>query len=319
MPQYTIMTYNIEHMNRWFENNQIKADKTSTAQAAADVISDINPHLLGICEAANDPAEHQHFINNFLPGSGYKLAAGKSRGAQNLVFYYRDPFKTVDIDSSWDVYKPWSNDIENLGIKETHKWYRRPLEVVFRIGTGGPKLRAILIHSKSKGIFDVVDLHRFQALSEANRKRWIGQALQLRGRLDNLLSVNNPIPIVVMGDFNDSPGLDPYEKTLGRSFLETVMGSVFNPSHVMHNPLHAIWEAAAKNKKPWTARFPDPIVTNPLHRKHQVLIDHILLTPDMLTPNCLVKYVNGTAAICPKNTTAYTASDHLGVYCSLQA
>lgn len=237
MPEFTLMSYNIQHMNKMFENNVIKQNQIDRAQKIANVILNNNPHVLGICEAPNDPDEHQHFIDNYLSGASFKLAHGSSRGAQNLVFYYRDPFIVESIDSAIDFYEPWVIDIDNDGLKEHHKFYRKPLEVVFKIGASGPKLRIIIVHTKSKAIFDVVDFHNFQKISLADRKRLVAQAYKLRERLDELIQEANPIPFIILGDMNDGPGLDPYEKILGRSFVETTLGSVYKPVLTLHNAL----------------------------------------------------------------------------------
>ena len=98
MPQFTIMSYNIENMNQMFESNQIKPNEQQRAQKIAEVIQGIHPHVLGICEAANAQEENQFFIDNYLQNSGYQIAQGTSRGAQNLVFYYRDPVSVDAID-----------------------------------------------------------------------------------------------------------------------------------------------------------------------------------------------------------------------------
>ena len=183
MPRYVLMSYNIEHMNKMFENNAVKARYRDRAGKIAEVILSINPHVLGICEAANAPEEHEHFIDNYLPGSGYRLAHGRSRGGQNLVFYYRDPIRVVSVDDAYSFYNPWVEDIDDDGLSERHKWERRPLEAVFEIGDGGPRFRCILVHTKSKGVFSVVDFHNFQNIALANRKRLVGQAHKLRKRL----------------------------------------------------------------------------------------------------------------------------------------
>jgi hypothetical protein len=132
MPEFTIMAYNIEHMNLMFENNVIKSRKRERAQKIAKIIQDINLHVLGICEAANSPDEHKHFIENYLSGSGYQLAQGVSRGGQNLVFYYRDPFTIKSIDDAFSFYDSWIADIEEDGLNEQHKWERKPLEELYR-------------------------------------------------------------------------------------------------------------------------------------------------------------------------------------------
>ncbi|TKJ32455.1 hypothetical protein CEE39_05340 [bacterium (candidate division B38) B3_B38] len=318
MPEFTIMSFNIEHMNLMFEDNVIKPNEQQRARKIARVIQDINPHVLGICEAANSPDEHNHFLNNYLPGSGYQLAHGVSRGSQNLVFYYRQPFSVVSIDDALSRYEPWEADIEADGLKERLKWDRKPLEAVAEIGSGGPRLRIILVHTKSKGIFSVVDLHDFQKISLANRKRLVGQALKLRNRLDQLLEEPNPLPTIVMGDMNDGPGLDPFEKMIGRSFVETVMGSVYNPGKIFHNALWWMTKESGLKKQLWTADFPDPIVSHPLGYRHRVWIDHILVSPDMLRPANPVRYIMDSGKVGAKNRDSRQASDHFAVYCNIE-
>jgi hypothetical protein len=174
MPEYTIMCYNIEHMNKMFENNTVKEEQRDRAKKIGAIIEKINPSILGICEAANSPEEHKHFIETYLSNSNYKLAHGISRGAQNLVFYYQDPFSVISVDNDISFYKPWEDDIDEDGLKERYKWDRIPLEVVFKTN-GGQKLRVILVHAKSKGVFSVVDLYNYQKIALANRKRLVSQ------------------------------------------------------------------------------------------------------------------------------------------------
>ena len=316
MSQFTIMCYNIEHMNRMFEGNAVKPNQRQRAQKIAGVIQSIDPDVLGICEAANSSDEHAHFIANYLTGSGYQLACGTSRGGQNLVFYYRAPFSVVSIDDAFSFYDPWTADIEEDGLRENHKWERKPLEVLLKIGGDDAQLRIILVHTKSKGVFSVVDLYDFQKISLANRKRLVGQAIRLRERLEQL--VHGPDSIIVMGDMNDGPGLDPFERMMGRSFVETVMGSIYNPGEIFHNVLWWMSENAGSRKDLWTADFPDPIVASPLGYRHRVWLDHILVSPDMLSSDNKVRYVTGSGKIGAKNRNSREASDHYPVYCKIE-
>ena len=318
MAQFVVMTYNIEWMNLMFRNNVIKSTQRDRAQKIAQVIQGINPHVLGICEAANSPDEHRHFIDNYLPGSGYQLAHGASRGGQNLVFYYRSPFSLVSVDGAISYYGPWEDDVDRDGLRERHKWERKPLEAVFEIGQAGPQLRTILVHTKSKGVFSVVDLHDFQRIAYANRVRLTGQATRLRSRLDALLQEQDSLSTIVMGDLNDGPGLDPYEKMLGRSFVETLMRSVFEPGTVLHNTLWWMSKGSRTKRDLWTVAFPDPIVTSPLGWKHRVWLDHILVSPDMLEPANSVRCLVDSGRIAPKNRDSREASDHSGVYCTIE-
>lgn len=239
-----------------FSNNVVKPTQQDRAQETAKVITDVGPDLMGICEAANEKAEHEHFSNTYLPGSNYKVALGASRGAQNLVFYHKNLFKPVSIDADIAFYEPWDEDVDKDKLKEHHKWDRKPLEAVFEIGNAGPRIMFVLVHPKSKGVFDVVDVHDFEDISQANRTRLIGQALKLRERIDNLMKPADPLPTVVLGDMNDGPGLDFYERNLGTSFVETVMGSVFDPQTVFRNSLYWMTETTVMRKELYTVEFP---------------------------------------------------------------
>ncbi len=321
MTVYRVMAYNIEHMNRMFLNEVITKDKDKErATKIAQVIKGIKPHVLGISEAANDVDEHDHFISTYLAGLGYKIAMGVSRGAQNLVIYYRDPFIPISTDAELDFYDPWQLDLDDDKVVERFAWDRKPLEVVFQIGADGPNVMVILVHSKSKGVFSVVDLANFQKISLGNRKRLVAQALKLRERLDQLISPEtpDPLPVIVMGDMNDGPGLDAFESIVGKSFVETVIGSVFEPDGIFHNVLWHMTRTSKTKKDLWTADFPDPIVNNPLGWKHRIWIDHILVSPNMLENDSPVKYVMDSGQIGKKNPDSRKASDHFPVYCEIE-
>lgn len=313
MPNYTITAYNIQHMNRMFDNDVIRDNYQARAQAIATVINRIDPHVLAISEAANSNVENQHFIDDFL-GGRYQLVSGASRGAQNLVFYIRAPFQLVSVDDAIDFYDPWNVDIDSDKVTERIRWERKPLEVTLSIGggAGAQRVRLILVHSKSKGVFDVVDLSRFQTISMGNRKKLVAQGARLRERLDDLLAEANPIPTVVLGDMNDGPGLDPHERVLGRSFVEHVMGSVFAPQNIFTNALFHI-----PNKDRWTADFPDPIVRNPRGFNHRVWIDHILTSPDLIRANNPIRLVDNSGRIDDRDNSSRLASDHFAISCTL--
>jgi endonuclease/exonuclease/phosphatase family metal-dependent hydrolase len=315
MSQFTVMGYNIEHMNKLFEDTAIKEKEKKRAQKIATVIKKINPHVLGICEAANDPQEHEHFIEHYLSDE-YHFAHGKSRGTQNLVFYYRDPFTVSSVDAAYDFYQPWSGDIDDDGLNEQYRWERVPLEVTFTVGDNGPQILIILVHAKSKGVFDIVDFHSFEKVSLANRKRLVSQAIKFRERLDQLLKDVSHPPILVMGDMNDGPGLDPFEKMMGKSFMETVMGSVYYPKNIFYN---ALWTPDQK-KRPWTVEFADPIVRHPLGWGHRVWIDHILVSPDMVAaqPPAGFHLVKDSGEIGYQRRDEPKASDHFPVYCKIE-
>ena len=319
MPDYVLMIYNIKWMNSMFRHGQIKNSKKEQAESAAQVITRIHPHVLGICEAANERAEHNHFIQQYL-NNEYSVCMGSSRGGQNLVYYYRSPVEEVSVDSYISNYNPWTTDIDDDGLDERYKWERKPLEAIFRLGNEGPMLRIILVHTKSKIVSSVVDLYGFQKIALANRKKLVAQAMHLRARLNDLITQDNALPVVLLGDMNDGPGLDPFERTVGLSFVETVIGSVFEPKGIFHDVLH--WMAKDDRREIreqlWTTDFPDPIVSAPFGGKHRVWLDHILISPDMLRSENHIRYVMCSGTIGDKDPVARKASDHYPVYCRIQ-
>jgi Endonuclease/Exonuclease/phosphatase family len=314
MAEFTVMSWNIAWMSRLFDAGLVKPGEVARARAIAKVIKRVDPDVLALCEAANDPAAHQSFIAGFL-GGGYRVAAGKSRGQQDLAVYYRDPLVAETVDDAFEEYGPWTDDVDADGVLEHFRWERRPLEVGFRVGPNGPRFRLLLVHTKSKAIFDVVDLAGFQNVSLGNRKKLVAQATRLRGRIDRLL--DDRVPLVLLGDLNDGPGLDAFERVLGGSFVEIVMGSVFEPERVLHNALAWMSRTAADREQLWTADFPDPIV-NATQWRHRIWIDHILASPDLLAPGAPLAVVRDSGRIAAKDATSRKASDHFAVYCRLR-
>jgi Endonuclease/Exonuclease/phosphatase family len=316
MAEHVVMAYNVKWMVLLFEGGVVKPDQVTRVRAIADVIQRVNPSILGLCEATNDRTAHEGFIAGFLPSSGYKLAAGQSRGRQDVVVYYRPPFEVVSIDDAYGYYDAWTDDVDQDGVEERLRWERRPLEVVFRVGANGPRFRLVFVHTKSKGIFDVTDLAGWQSVSLGIRKKLVAQATKLRTRVDKLLRAGESL--IVLGDFNDGPGMDAFERVLGGSFVENVMGSVFEPELVLHNTLAWMTRTSADRANLWTVEFPDPIVNPQRGLEHKVWIDHILASQDLIRDGGPLNVVRDSGRIATRDTIARKASDHFAVHCTLR-
>ncbi len=137
--------------------------------------------------------------------------------------------------------------------------------------------------------------------------------------MDDLVTAPESTPTIVLGDMNDGPGLDPYERTLGRSFVETVVGNVFEPEGIFHDSLWWMTKSSSDRRELWTADFPDPIVSHFMKFNHRVWIDHIVLSPDMLLATSPIRYVYDSGRIDERDATARDASDHRAVYCRIEA
>jgi endonuclease/exonuclease/phosphatase family metal-dependent hydrolase len=301
-------------MNSWFDRGRIKDQLSDRARNVARILAEMDADIVAICEGANSHAEHRRFLDEHLPNMGYRVALGKSRGAQNLVYYYRDSVEMKDVDDGHGYYADRVMDIEGDRVKEIAHFERRPLEATVVLPEA--EFMMILVHAKSKGVYDVADLPYYQMIASANRRRLIMQAIRLRGRLDELLDKRPQLPVVVLGDMNDGPGFDAYEKQLGRSFVETVMGSVFDPTSIFANAL--AWLREVNPQDLWTAEFVDPIVSHREGWKHRVWIDHILLSPHFRKPEASLGLVKHSGKVFQPARRIRPSSDHMPVFCDME-
>ncbi len=317
MSEIKIMSYNIENMKALFSKNQFASDSIDKVKSLERIIINQQPHILGIVEASDNIKHHQYFVDNTgLAGFGYKV--GKSdhvRRKQDLVVYYRDPFEILTMDENIEYYNEWVEDIDNDGIEEICRFKRKPLEILFRLKGTDVTLLVILVATKSKGVFSVNDLGNHQYLALANRKKLLAESKKIRRRVDQLMDEQPQLPLIVMGDFNDDPGMDSYEKILGASSIETIMGSIFEPDKILHNTLWHLCKSD-RSKDLWTTEYPDLIVHN--FGLHRAWLDHIFISPNLHAESAQFKYIMNSGDIIPKDADAKNASDHYAVFCRFQ-
>ncbi len=122
------------------------------------------------------------------------------------------------------------------------------------------------LHLKSKGVFSAYEWSKWWQMADANRRKLLAQATQLRLKfLDPYLL--NPqtrnIPLIVCGDINDGPGMDASEKRLFGSGIERLMGTMWKPHLCLRNALFDTLDPADQadlNFEPLkTTRYKDPI------------------------------------------------------------
>ncbi|WP_424978489.1 endonuclease/exonuclease/phosphatase family protein [Leisingera sp. S232] len=108
-----------------------------------------------------------------------------------------------------------------------------PLELAVKT-KGGPdkermELRLIGAHLKSKAPHGAKTKAEVTAAAIANRRKQLAQAIWLHRRVEEHVQAGDHV--IVMGDLNDGPGLDQYEKLFGQSSVEIVMGDLLNDPH----------------------------------------------------------------------------------------
>lgn len=292
-----LCSYNIENFNDLFTNsNTLKTDAKSRKreQAIRDVLQTVNADLIGVIEAPNTTSSGSQStiqcLENFAQWSQLRttkaLTGFHSRGRQELALLY-DPNKfsvrhapggktTSKKNPRFDG--EFQYDTDDDRIKEIYQFYRPPLEAGVKIKGNNRTFYLILAHTKSKGIFDSVDIVHWERDNMRNRRKLYAECTWIRHRVNEWLDKNRQV--VVMGDINDGPGMDSYEYQFARSAMEIIMGDLFQPQRILRNYAgRPKW--GAHGWEPSSTRFKDRITEKYVN----VLIDHILVSSDIKVSN----------------------------------
>lgn len=288
-----ICSYNIEWFNHLFNtDNSLKSGRSEQERLTAikNVLIRIDPDLVGIVEAPNTTTNLQQStvkkLENFAQSAGLRIRKAItgfiSAGTQEIAALY-DPDKlTVSYDPGGNANlkknPPFKGDFyfdtDDDRIQEVYKHYRPPLEARVRVNQSGTEFNIIVAHPKSKGIFNSMDILHWERESTRNRLKLYAECEWIRRRVDEWLNGNKHV--VVMGDFNDGPGMDFYELKYGHSAVEIVMGDIFEPEKILRNYAgKPKW--TVKGWKPASARYKDRVTEDDIN----VLIDHILVSPGL--------------------------------------
>ncbi len=177
-----------------------------------------------------------------------------------------DPQGVPRFDDSYRI------DLDVDSAPEKVRWSKPPLELAVETKSG-TALRLIGVHAKSKAPHGARRPDQVMRIAIENRRKQLAQCIWLRERVEEHLDAGEAL--MVLGDFNDGPGLDEYEKLFGRSGVEIVIGEeddlrMFDPhaEAVIQRPLG--W-------MPTSARF----WMADKRRWMQTLLDYVMVSPDL--------------------------------------
>ena len=144
-----------------------------------------------------------------------------------------------------------------------------PLELAVTT-KGGTPLRMIGAHLKSKAPHGARSKDEVTAVSIANRRKQLAQAIWLHRRVEEHVAAGEHV--VVIGDLNDGPGLDEFEKLFGQSSVEIVMGSLLNDPHAQS------LKQPRATALPSTSRFYNPETK----RYFGALLDYVMISHSLM-------------------------------------
>ncbi|MEH6836091.1 MULTISPECIES: endonuclease/exonuclease/phosphatase family protein [Falsihalocynthiibacter] len=158
-----------------------------------------------------------------------KCVCGFSNDTQQEIALMYDPRKLSAVHDPQGGEPPLSPqfdqefhmDIDVDGMEDSIVFSKPPLEITLTTQSG-ETLRLIGVHAKSKAPYGAKDKDEEIRIAIENRRKQLAQCIWVRRRVVEHLGRGQDV--VVMGDFNDGPGLDEYEKLFGRSGVEVVLG-----------------------------------------------------------------------------------------------
>ncbi len=164
-------------------------------------------------------------------------------------------------------------DLDTDARPEIVSFSKPPLEAAVTTRAGA-NLRLIGVHVKSKAPHGARGREEIIRLSIQNRRKQLAQCIWLRGRVEEHLERNEDL--IVLGDFNDGPGLDEFEKLFGKSGIEIVMGEEGCPC--LHDPHARMALTRRVGTMPATARF------YLAHQKRylQALLDYVMVSDSLM-------------------------------------
>ncbi len=167
----------------------------------------------------------------------------------------------------------WDLDVDTA--PELIRFSKPPLELAITTKSG-KQLRMIGVHAKSKAPHGANSPDEVMRLSITNRQKQLAQCIWVRQRAEAHLAAGDSL--IIMGDFNDGPGLDEYEKLFGKSGVEIVLDDAAEDPEMRLLDPHA--RAALRGRlsaPPVTARFF-------LHRENRylsALLDYVMVSKDL--------------------------------------
>ena len=299
---FRIATYNIEWFDALFDEDGRLLDddawsgrhnvtRDEQASAIAHVLHAMDADAVLIVEAPDISRKRNGVLalEGFAKAAGLRMTealAGFSNDTQQELMLLYDP---TALGARHDPKGPpnapldgveaprfdgvFQIDLDVDATQDRVVFSKPPLELVLDTPLGA--LRMIGCHVKSKAPHGARNEAEAMQISIANRRKQLAQCIWLRARIDGHLDAGEPL--IVLGDLNDGPGLDEYEKLFGRSGVEIVLGTAANPDRRLYDPHAAQALQRRMVAQPATARF------YLSHEKQYLsaLLDYVMVSPDL--------------------------------------
>lgn len=291
-----IATYNVEWFTYLFDtNNELLQDdswssrynvtKAMQAKALGKIFQSMDADVVMVIEAPDTSPNRmgdvalENFAKHFGLRTTKALIGFANNTQQEIALLYDPDVVSVVHDPRASEAAPqfdstFRMDLDIDAKQDDVTFSKPPLEVELTTKAGA-KLRLIGAHLKSKAPHGARNDDEAMRISIANRRKQLAQCIWLRARVDEHLAAGDSI--AVMGDFNDGPGLDSYEKLFGRSGVEIVLGQSDAPDMALFDPHAQKVMSQPFGARPNTSRF----FVRREKRYLNALLDYIMVSPDL--------------------------------------
>ena len=285
-----LVTYNIEWFSHLFDgDDQLMldgrpsrrrgVDRYTQGRAIAHVLDRLDADAVMVIEAPNSGHRQKctRALENFAAQAGLrcnKAVSGFATHTEQEIALMFDPDQLqVQVDPQSSSQAPCFDTTFHIDLdvddrEDPVRFSKPPLEL--QVTTkGGTTLRMIGVHLKSKAPYNAKTPEEVVRISIANRRKQLAQAVWLSRRVQQHRRAAEPV--IVMGDLNDGPGLDEYERLFGKSSVEIVMGADLTDPNAQSLVQPRAWG------QPATARF----YHAESKRYFGALLDYIMISPEL--------------------------------------
>ncbi|KIC21628.1 endonuclease/exonuclease/phosphatase family protein [Leisingera sp. ANG-Vp] len=286
-----LATYNIEWFANLFDGDdnlmldgapsaRHGVDRYTQGRAIAHVLRRIDADAVMVVEAPNTGRTQRttRALERFAEEAGLRAreaVSGFPNDTQQEIALLYDPDVLGAVhDARSTPEAPQFDGVFRIDLdidarEDEVRFSKPPLELAVTT-KGGTRLRMIGAHLKSKAPHGAKSRDEITAVSIANRRKQLAQAIWLHRRVAEHAAAGEHV--IVMGDLNDGPGLDQYEKLFGHSSVEIVMGGLLN------DPNAQSLARPRATSLPSTSRFYNPETK----RYFRALLDYVMISHSLM-------------------------------------
>ena len=330
--RFRIATYNIEWFNSLFDDRgrllpdnelsgRYEITRRDQIESLGIVFTAMDADAIMVIEAPNQGSRRstvkalESFAKAFELRTSRAVMGFANPTDQEIALLY-DPARIEARHDPWHSARAprfdetFRFDIDVDATPELISFSKPPLELAIR--AEGHPLRMIGVHAKSKATHGAETREEIMRLSIENRRKQLAQCLWIRQRVESHLAAGESL--VVLGDFNDGPGIDEFEKLFGHSGVEIVLGTTQDPKLRLTDPHAALALQSRVGLAPSTARF----YMAPRKCYFEALLDFVMVSPDLAArgPDWRIWHPfndPGVASVPELREAVLQASDHFPV------